>query len=47
MNFAHIAMPYFEETCIWSYFGLRREAKSFFFLTEFMLFKFEYNSNFD
>ncbi len=40
-------MPYFEEMCIWSYFGLRREAKSFFFLTEFMLFKFEYNSNFD
>ncbi len=27
--------------------GLRREAKSFFFLTEFKPFKFEYNSNFD
>ncbi len=27
--------------------GLRREAKGFFFLTEFMPFKFEYNSNFD
>ncbi len=27
--------------------GLRREDKSFFFLIEFMPFKFEYNSNFD
>ncbi len=35
--FAHIAQPYFDELCIWSYLldspscGLRREAKSFFF----------------
>ncbi len=27
--------------------GLRRKAKSYFFLTEFMPFKFEYNPNFD
>ncbi len=27
--------------------GLRREAKIFFFLTEFLPFKFEYNSHFD
>ncbi len=27
--------------------GLRRKAKSFFFLTEFMPFKFKYNFNFD
>ncbi len=45
-NFAHIAKSYFEETTTYFFSldspscGLRREAKSFFFLTEFMPFKF-------
>ncbi len=44
---------YFEETCISNILldesscGLRREAKSFFPLTEIMPFKFEYNLNID
>ncbi len=46
--FAHIAQLYFEEMCIWQYLARWREDKNYFFLlTEFMPFKFEYNSNFD
>ncbi len=48
----HIDQPYFEEVAFGyilleaSSCGLRSEAKIFFFLTEFMPFKLEYNSNF-
>ncbi len=49
--FAHIALPYYEETCISSYFALlwpqERSQKLFFSLTEFMPFKFKYKSNFN
>ncbi len=51
--FTHIAQPYFKETCIWSYFARfallwpqERSQNIYFFLTEFMPFKFKYNSNF-
>ncbi len=51
--FAHITSPTLKKRAFGNILlnapscGLRREAKSVFFLTEFMPFEFEYNSNFD